>query len=157
MRKEFKPLSWKVKNLDCNRQVIKDYDILAYREDFIRKLKKQCANKEEFAEKLRRECFRVYWSRCEYELIIEMTEDERVLLKPWVGCRDEEQATIDVTDDTSFDWVNFAKEHIDKRYGNDEKIDIFDQLTYSDQFEKLVDYCWYTRLKYERRDPKFDK
>lgn len=150
-------LSWLVVYYDCNANEITYYDVLKYREDFVKKLKKKCATKEEFAEKMRRECFRVYWSRCEYELIIEITEDERILLKPWVGCRDVERATIDVTNDTSFDWVGFAKQHIDKRYGNEEKIDIYSQLTYGDQFAKLVDYCWYTRLKYERKDPKFEK
>lgn len=156
-KKEFKSLSWLVAYYDCNANKITYYDVLKYREDFVKKLKKKCATKEEFAEKMRRECLRVYWSRCEYELIIEITEDERILLKPWAGCRDVERATIDVTNDTSFDWVGFAKQHIDKRYGNEEKIDIYSQLTYGDQFEKLVDLCWYTRLKYERADPKFNK
>lgn len=157
MKQTYGQLTWKCKFFDCNRQIIVDYDVLKYHEDFVKKLKKKCATKEEFAEKMRREFLRVYWSRCEYELIIEITEDERILLKPWVGCRDVEQATIDVTSDTSFDWVGFAKQHIDKRYGNEEKIDIYSQLTYGDQFEKLVDLCWYTRLKYERADPKFNK
>lgn len=157
MKTEFKPLSWKVKNFDCNRQLIKDYDIFKYREDEIKKMKKKCATKEEFAKKLRSELMYHFWSRCEYELIIEITDDERILLKPWAGCRDEEKATIDVTNDMSFDWKGFAKYHIDKQYGNKAKIDVFDQLTYGDQFEKLVDYCWHTRLKYERKNSKFDK
>lgn len=158
MKTEFKPLSWKVKNFDCNRQVIEDYNVLKYYENFIKKLKKKCATKEEFAEQLRREFRCQFWSRCEYELIIEVTEDERVLLKPWVGCRDKEKATIDVTNDMSFDWMGFATEHINKQiYKNEAKIDVYSQLTYDNQFEKLVDYCWYTRLKYERSNSKFDK
>lgn len=158
MKKEFKPLSWKVKNFDINRQVIADYDILKYREDEIKKLKKKCATKEEFSEKMRRECMHRYWSRCEYELIIEITKDERVLLKPWAGCRDEGKATIDVTEDTSFDWKNFATEHIKKQiFKNEAKIDVYDQLTYGNQFAKFIDYLWHTRLKYERKDSKFDK
>lgn len=151
MKQEFKPLSWKVKNFDCNRQVIEDYDVLKYREDMIKKLKKKCATKEEFAEELRRECFRVYWSRCEYELIIELTEDERVLLRPWVGCRDEEKAIIDVTDDTSFDWIGFAKAYANERYGNRAKVDIYDQLTYGDNWTQFVDYVWNYRHKWQRR------
>ena len=158
MKKEFKPLSWKVKNFDVNEQLIKDYDILKYREDDIKKLKKKCTTKEEFAEQLRREFSWRYWSRCEYELIIEVTDDERILLKPWAGCRDEVKATIDVTDDTSIDWKGFATEHIKRQiFKNEAKIDIYSQLTYGDQFEKLVDYLWYTRLKYERDNPKFHR
>lgn len=156
MKKEFKPLSWKVKCFDCNRQVIEDYDVLKYKEQIIRRLKKECATKEEFTEKLRREFHWQYWSRCEYELIIEVTEDNRVLLKPWAGCRDEEKATIDVTDDTSFDWKGFAEHHIDKQiFKNEAKIDCCDQIMWT--WPSVAGYCWYTRLKYERDNPKFHK
>lgn len=156
MKTEFKQLSWEVKNFDVNRQVIEDYDILEYREDFIKKLKKKCATKEEFAEQLRREMMYRFWSKCEWELVIEVTEDERVLLKPWCGCRDEEKATIDVTDDTSFDWKNFAKEHIRQQiFKNEAKIDVYDQLKW--RWDEFVDYCWYTRLKYERKNKKFER
>lgn len=156
MKTEFKPLSWKVKCFDINGQVIEDYDVLKYEEDFIKKFKKKCATKEEFSYGLHREFLCRYWSRCEYELIIEITDDERVLLKPWIGCRNEEKATIDVTDDANFDWKNFAKEHIKKQiYKNEAKIDIFNQLEW--QWEGFIDYCWYTRLKWERDNPKFYK
>ena len=76
MKQEFKPLSWKVKNFDCNKQVIEDYDVLKYREDMIKKLKKKYKTKEEFEKALRLEFRCQFWSRCEYELIIEFTEDE---------------------------------------------------------------------------------
>lgn len=158
MKKEFKPLSWKVKNFDVNRQVIEDYDILKYREDFVKKFKKECATKEEFSEKMRRECMWRWWSKAEYELIIRLTDNGRVILLPWCGGRDPEGTAIDVTEDTSFDWKGFAKEHIGKNIRrNEAKIDVFDQLTYGDQFVKFVDYLWYTRLKWERKDSKFDK
>ena len=158
MRKTSNKLSWKCKLFDCNRQSIIDYDVLKYREGQIKKFKKQCSNKEEFAEKLLREFQWQFWSRAEYEVIIEIDEDGRIWLKPWVGCYDENKAKIDVTDDASFDWCGFASEHIGKQiYKNSAKVDIFDQLTYDDQFEKLVDLCWYTRLKYERKSAKFEK
>lgn len=156
MQREFKSLSWKVKNFDVNRQVIEDYDVLKYYQDFIKKLKKKCATKEEFSKKIHLEMMCQYWSRCEYELIIEITDGERILLKPWAGCRDEKKATIDVTEDTSFDWMGFAKENIKKQiYKNEAKIDVYSQLEYV--WDEFVDYCWYTRLKYERKDSKFDK
>ena len=151
-------LSWIVKHFDTNHQAIEDYDILKHREAFIKKTKKQSPTKEEFAAKLRMEFQWNYWSRSEYELIITITKDNRILLVPWCGCRDKDLATIEVTDDTSFDWKGFAEYHIDKQiYRDKAKIDIFDQITYANQFEKLVDYCWYTRLKYERYNPKFDQ
>ena len=149
MKQEFKPMTWLVKNFDQNAQKIIDYDVLKYREDQIKKLKKKCATKEEFAEELCREFQRAYWSRAEYELIIELTEDGRVLLKPWVGCHDDEQATIDVTDDTTFDWKGFAEEHIGKQiFKNEAKIDIWDQILY--QWDYFVDYCWNYHHKWQR-------
>lgn len=158
MKKEFKPLSWKVKNFDVNKQVIEDYDILKYREDEIKKLKKKCETKEKFAEQLRRECMYRFWSKCEWELIIEVDDNNRIWLNPWCGCREPEKVRIDVTNDISFDWKGFATEHINKQiFKNEAKIDVYDQLIYGDQFEKLVDYLWYTKLKYERKHPKFDK
>lgn len=158
VRKESNRLRWTCKLFDCNKQAIIDYDVLKYREDQIKKFKKQCSNKEEFAEKLRREFQWQYWSRCEYEVIIEIDENNRIWLKPWVGCRDEDATKIDVTDDDSFDWHGFAETHIGSQiYKNSAKVDVFDQLTYKDQFEKLVDMCWHTRLKYERKSEKFDK
>ena len=158
MQKESKILTWLVKNFDCNKQKIEDYDILKYRQDFIKQLKKRCNTKEEFSDKLYRDLRWQYSSRCEYELIIEITGDERVLLKPWVGCRDNERVAIDVTDDKAFNWRSFAREHIRQQiFKNEAKIDVYSQLTYGNQFEKLVDYCWHTRLKYERSNSKFDK
>lgn len=157
-KREFKPLSWLVTYHDCNADKIKDYDILKYRQDFIKKLKKQCAAKEEFAEKLRSEFLWAFWSKCEWEVIIEIDNDGRVWLSPWVGSRNPEEARVDVTDRTDFDWIGFANEHIGKQiYKNRAKVDVFDQLTYGDQFEKLVDMCWYTRLRYERDDPKYHR
>lgn len=156
MKKEFRPLSWKVKNFDVNKQVIEDYDILKYREDEIKKLKKKCTTKENFAEQLRREFQWQYWGRAEYELIIRLTDDGHVILFPWCGWRNLERSAIDVTYDMFFDWKGFAEKHINQQnFKNEAKIDVYDQLTYGDQFKKLVDYCWYTKLKYERDNPKF--
>ena len=148
-------LVWNVKYFDCNAQVIRDYNVLKYRLDIIKKLKKKCATKEEFSDELEHEFRWQYWSRAEYELIIEQVGN-RVVLLPWVGCREPGKAAIDVTDDTSFNWSAFAEYHIDKQlYKNEAKIDIWDQLSW--QWEDLVDYCWYTRLPYERKHPKFIK
>ena len=160
MAKISKPgnMHWVVKIFNMNKQCIEDYDVLKYREEQIKKFKKMCDTKEEFAEKLRREFQWQYWSRSEYELIIVKENDGSVWLIPWVGCSDPDNVKINVTNDDTFDWVGFADEHIDKQiYGNRAKIDIFDQITYKDQFNKLVDYCWYTRQKYQRDHEKFHK
>ena len=150
MKKEFKPLSWKVKCFDYNKQIIEDYDILKYREDTIKKMKKKCNTKEEFAEALRREMMWRYWSKCELELIIRLTEDGRVILSPWVGCRNPDEVEIDVNDITNFDWKGFATEHIGKQiFKNEAKIDVYDQLMW--QWEDFVDYVWNYHHKWQRR------
>ena len=52
--------------------------------------------------------------------------------------------------------ANVAKEHINKQiYENKAKIDVFDQLEW--KWNEFIDYCWYTRLKYERNNPKYCK
>lgn len=150
MKQEFKPMSWKVKHFDFNAQVIKDFDVLKYREEDIKKMKKKSATKEEFANTLKQECQRRFWSKCEYELIIEITEDNRIFLNPWAGCREPEKVRIDVSDDSSFDWRGFAELHIDKqRYKNKAKVDIFNQLMYV--WDDFIDYCWNYRHKWQRR------
>lgn len=150
MKQAFKPMSWKVKNYCVNSNKIWDYDVLEYREDQIKKFKKKCTTKEEFAEKMRREMMWQYWSRCEYEVIIEIDENNRVWLSPWVGCRNPESVKIDVTDDESFDWHAFAKHHIGKQiYKNEAKIDIYDQLQW--KWSDFIDYCWNYRHKWQRR------
>lgn len=156
MKKEFKPLSWKVKYFDFNTQVIKDYDILKNQESWIKQLKKECATKESFSKELRSEYMYRFWSKSEWELLIGIDPDNRVLLTPWCGCRDLEKARIDVTKDRSFDWLSFAKKHIQQQiFENAAKIDVFDQLEW--RWDEFVDYCWNTRLKYERKRVEVNK
>jgi hypothetical protein len=148
-------LVWNVKRYDCNADIIRDYNVLKYAEDFIKKQKKKCADKEEFAEALKRELMYRFWSKAEHELIIEVVID-RVILSPWCGCREPALVAIDVTSDTSFDWRLFAEYHIGRQcYSSKAKIDVWDQLAI--RFDELVDYCWYTRLPYERKNKKFER
>jgi hypothetical protein len=147
-KKEFKPLSWKVKNYLCNSNKIWDYDVLEYREEQIKKLKKKWTTKEEFAEAMRSEMMWMYWCRAEYEVIVEIDED-KIWLKPWVGCADPESVKIDVTDDNSFDWRRFAEFHIERqRYKSEAKIDIYDQLQW--KWDEFINYVWNYRHKYQR-------
>lgn len=146
-----------VKKFNCNGQLIENYDILHYHEKDIRRLKKKCATRAEFAEELRKEFMWRFWSKAEHELIISRTEDGRILLTPWCGCRDDEKATIDVTDDYSqLDWSAFADYYINKQiFKTGAKIDVYDQIMFGDRFEKLVDILWTNRLKYERDNSKY--
>ena len=151
--KEAKILSWKVKVFDCNAQRIKDYDIFkGHYKDFVKKLKKKCVTKEEFSEAMDREMMWMFWGRCEWELIIELDENNHIWLNPWVGCREPENVRINVTNNTDFDWQGFINTcHL---HNNCEKIDVYSQLRYC--WDAFITYLWTTRQKYERWHPKFE-
>ena len=113
-------------------------------------MKKKSTTKEEFEELLKREMMWRYWSKSEHELIIEISEDERILLRPWIGCRDVEYYE-DVTDNEYFDWKGFAKYHINNQiYENRAKIDVYDQLQW--RWDEFVTYCWNFHHKWQRRN-----
>ena len=148
-RAKIKPLSWVVKNYNCNADKIEDYDVLKHREDMIKRFKKKYTTKEEFADVVRRGLMSQYWSRCEYELIIEIDDDGHIWLKPWVGCADPEVVKIDVTDDENFDWRGFADKHIGRQiYKNKAKIDVWNQISYN--WDEFIDYIWNYRHRYQR-------
>ena len=148
-KQEFKPLSWMVKNYFYNSNEIWDYDVLEYRENWVKKLKKKCKTKEEFAEEMRLEMMCMYWSRAEWELVIEVDEDNCIWLKPWIGSINPDEVKIDVTNDEGFDWKGFAKHHIDNQiYKNKAKIDVWDQLQW--RWDEFIDYTWNYRHKWQR-------
>ena len=145
-------MEWNVYNFDCNKQKIETFNIFRHWSfsDYAKKAVKKFKTKEEFAEQLKRELRYYFWSRSEYELIIEITEDNRIFLNPWVGCRNPEEVRIDITDDTSFDWRGFAEKHTERQiYGNKAKIDVFDQVEYV--WDKFVDYAWENRKELLRK------
>lgn len=148
-----KNLKWLVYRFNVNSQKIETYNVLGgkYFLEEIKKIIKKCRDKDrsEFSEALRRETIYHFWSRCEWELIIEITEDNRIFLIPWAGCREPDEAKIDVTDDTGFDWRGFAEKHINQQiYKTKAKIDVYDQLNY--MWEEFVDYVLNSGI-YRRR------
>lgn len=139
-------LTWLVLNYDSNARCICTYDVLAWRDRAIKKMKKEAENKKEFSELLRRTMMSQFWSRAEYELILER-RDDKLYLKPWCGCSDPDAATIDVTDDAY--WSAFANSPYCSWFKDATKIDIYDQLIF--KWDEFVDYCWNTHLPYERK------
>lgn len=132
-------------NYNCNSNCIEQYDVLKYRVDQMKKLKKKSKDIGEFSDLIEREMMWQYWSRAEYELILEKCNSE-LWLKPWCGCRNPEEVKINVTEDKF--WQEFAKQY-DNWWDDEAKIDIYDQLKF--KWPEFVDYCWNTRLPYERR------
>lgn len=147
MIKDNPDFKWLVTNFDCNKQKIEKYNILRYREEDIKKLKKKYPTKEEFEKELKIRCQSRFWSRAEYEVIIFTDENSRVYLKPWCGCRDDNYK-IDVTDETDFDWIGFAEKHVNTKYGSEAKIDVWDQLEYC--WDEFIDYVWNYHHKWQR-------
>jgi hypothetical protein len=142
-------LEWNVFYHDINRDKITTLNILKQHgsfNEYIKKAFKKCKTKDEFAEVLRRELMYYFWSKCEWELIIEITEDNCIILSPWCGRRNPEETKIDVTDDTSFDWKGFAEKHIKKQiYKNRAKIDVYDQVDY--MWDDFLDYVWNSKKR----------
>ena len=154
MKKNFTSLSWLVAHHDVNTDKIEYYDILKYQQDFIKQLKKKCADKNEFSSQMRNWCMRHFWSKAEWELIVKIDENGRIWLNPWCGSREPQKSRMDVTDRTDFDWKGFATLHGGKQiYKNCAKIDVFSQLEYI--WDDFITYLWTTRTKWERDDPKY--
>ena len=148
-KQEFKPLSWIVTYYDFNRNKISHYDVLKYRENDIKKMRKKCGTKEEFAEKLRREMMYYYWSKCEGDMIVSKTEDNRIILTPWCGCKNPDEVKIDVTDNNNFDWIGFADYILERKGRNNKaKIGVWDQIEF--RYDVFLDYVWNYRFKYQR-------
>lgn len=145
-------LIWNVLYYDINGNKIATYNIFRHGSfnEYLKKAFKKYKIKEEFAEQLRRELQYYFWSKVEWELIIEITEDNRIFLIPWCGCRNPEETKIDVTDDVSFDWNGFAEKHTKRQiYGNKAKIDIYDQVMF--RWEEFVEYVWNSKIHRPRK------
>ena len=139
-------MKWMAYYYSINRDEIKEFNIFdhrRFRED-VQKLAKKRIKKENFKEKLRRELLYYFWSKCEWELVIEVTEDNHIFLKPWCGCREPDKVRVDVTNDNSFDWNGFAEKHISQQiFNNEAKIDVYNQIQYV--WEDFAEYVWKNR------------
>lgn len=136
-------MEWNVCIYNCNKNKIELFNIFNHWNfsDYIKKHIKKYKTKDEFLEQVQRELRYYFWSKSEYELIIEITKNNRVCLIPWCGCKNPEEAKIDVTNETDFDWRAFAIEHIEKQiYDNKAKIDVFEQVMF--KWDLFSEYVW---------------
>lgn len=153
MKNKSEGFSWKVKLFDCNKKKIVDHDVLAYKEEEIKKLKKQYRSFEEFSEALRMKMMSQYWSRCEYEVLLGLV-DKKLVLYPWVGYSgDLEDVLYDTIGDKTFDWASFYNSHIESRYRSTPyaamKIDVYDQLKFV--WGDFTRFVWHFHHKYQRK------
>lgn len=135
-------MKWNVYYYNINRNKIELFNIFDHWSfcEYAKKAIKKLKTKEEFAEQLKRELQYFFWSKAEYELVVHI-EENRIFLIPWCGCRNPEEIKIDVTDDNTLDWVEFAELHTKRQiYGNEAKIDIYNQVMF--EWDNFVDYVW---------------
>ena len=96
----------------------------------------------------------MFWGRCEWELILELDDDDLIWLIPWAGCREPEKVSIEVGADNTFDWLGFLRTK-NLNINDQVKIDVYDQLKY--RWEDFITYLWTTRQKYARWNKKFEE
>lgn len=104
-KKQYHPTKtdWWVFNQDFNRHEIVLVNVMEYIEPEIKNWRtKNKRNKiiwtiDEFAEKLKRECMYRFWSKCEYEIILD----------GWPSGKDFKQLKIDVWDQIEINWDKF--------------------------------------------------
>ena len=140
-KKKVEDLQWYVYRYNINADKIEPFNIFCHWKlcEDLEKSRKKYKTRDKFMEQLRRELSYYFWSKSEYELIVELTKDEHVYLIPWCGCRNPEESKIEVTDELGIDWQAFAALHVLKqRYGNKAKIDIYDQVKW-----RWQDFCDY--------------
>lgn len=149
-------MEWNVYYYNINRNKIELFNIFDHWSfcEYTKKAMKKLKTKEEFAEQLKRELQFFYWSKAEWELIVEITEDNRVYLIPWCGCRNPEEVKIEinpvVTED-GFNWLEFARLHTKRqRYKNKAKIDVYDQVEY--MWNDFLELVWDSKKRKKKKE-----
>ena len=138
-------LKWDVYRYNINRGEIEVFNIFEHY-SFSEYVKKslELNDKDGYIKQLKSELMYYFWSKAEWELVIEVANDKRIFLIPWCGCREPEKVKIDVTNDTKFDWRGFASVYTARQmYRNKAKIDVFDQVMF--RWEEFVEYIWNER------------
>lgn len=133
-------MTWNVYNYNFNTHKIEIFNIFRHGSftQYVYKAARNCKDKTDFTKAIRGELLYYFWSKSEYELIIKLTDDNRVFLYPWCGNSNPDNEKIEVTSDY---WLNFAKSHINRQiYTNEAKIDIYDQVVF--QFDEFIEYVW---------------
>lgn len=90
-------LSWNVVRYDFNKKDFVSYNVLNSRiVEEIKKRTKNINNKLDFAEEVRRICQYYFWSKCEWEIVIQ----------EWTGHNPKEKK-VDVYDQLLLNWDRF--------------------------------------------------
>lgn len=90
-------MEWNVFYVNMNSRKLESYNVLAGREDFMKKLRKKFPDRNDFAKELRSEMMYHYWSRCEWETVI----------SPW-SCEEGKEWKVDVFWQLELNWDRFV-------------------------------------------------
>lgn len=140
-------LIWNIYYHNFNRDKIEEFNVFRHT-SFMKDIKKifeefkKSEDKDAFTERINRELHYYFWSKSEWEVIITKI-DGKIILYPWVGSKTKD--TLDVTNTTDFNWIEFY-EDIKKKYLFSDgpiKIDAYDQIRF--RFNEFIDYCWNNR------------
>ena len=133
-------MKWNVYCYNINSNKIETFNIFDHGgfDKYVQKHLKECKTKEEFAERLKSELLFYFWSKSQWELIVEI-QDEHIYLLPWCGCKEPDKVKIDVSDE-SFDWKGFAEYHINRQNKTKAKIDVYEQVMY--RWEEFLKYVY---------------
>lgn len=134
-------MKWNVLYYSMNQKAIVPFNLFehSFFLMYVKKAKKESkGNRDAFTEKVKSELMHYFWSKSEYELVIEIAEDDHVFLMPWCGCKEPEKEKIEVSFEHGIDWLAFAKERVkNSREGNSAKISVYDQAMV--RFDEIID------------------
>lgn len=93
-------LEWNVFVENFNKKEIEIYNVFShYRlEEFLKKAKKDCTDNQQFAELLEREVRYLFWSKCEWEII----------LSDWPPSDKFNDKKVDVYQQLKLNWDRFV-------------------------------------------------
>lgn len=142
-------MEWYAYYYNSNKRKIELYNIFNHGifktniKALISEYKSNKITKEEFTKEVRQNLMYYFWSKCEWEVLIKKDTDDnnntKIYLSPWIGSKNPEEESIDITNDNLIDWISFADKHIKNQTSNNSaKIDVYDQIYYS--FNTFIDY-----------------
>ena len=84
-------MEWNVYIYNSNKRGIETYNIFNHGSfvQYVEKWLKKCKTREEFTDHLKSELMYYFWSKAEYELVIEIDEDKKIFINKETGVERE--------------------------------------------------------------------
>lgn len=145
-------IPFKVINGDINKEDFEGYDVMQYLVNSYKKVRrrKKCPKTyDEFKRWVDRELAYMFWARCQYEIVLTKADkfiEQQALIKRYDELSEEQKKMFGETQDLlelykSDSYNNLMceqRETISKFYSNQQKIDVYYQLTQNSDIVMLV-------------------